>query len=171
MKLIPSFIAISLICTATIPAYSQRSFDQLTPPEKLEALTHITSDSLQDALACTMKAATVYAELSQETAQKASQLAHRKCKENWGEHTHVMLQRELMREQIATGVKTPISKFNDPLKGLTEDDLYMERSLRSIETLIADWRAQAKLQGDETYKIQREIIDANHEKLKLNRGY
>ena len=159
--------AIALLFASS--AAAQESLKGYSAQDRLRILSEVSFNALEEAQACSMEAATVYAQLSQETARKVSELSHRKCKDLWGARAHVAAQKTLVEMEIA-GETVPADVMEDPLQGLSEDILFPERSIRNLEASVVDWRARAQLEGDGVYKGLRATFKQNLDRLRAQRG-
>ncbi len=116
------------------------------------ALADQQASTLNTAMNCSLIAATVYAELSTETAESVAHLSQIKCEDQWNaaeaasvnaaiEDVEKKLGRKLTDEELAQMDRKPV---------------YSKLAADEIAIRVANWRVQSVAAGSPIYKALRE---------------
>lgn len=129
---------------------SAQSFDTKAIQDKILSTSKAEQLASYSAISCTMDAASVLAQLSDENARDSSLMAHVKCRDKWKHAYYVGQELQLLRLQLKEGHYIADEILTEIRGELKDSDFFS--TLDEVATDIALWRAQAKLEGDEFYK-------------------
>lgn len=160
-------LSAAIVLCMALPAQAQTKFQDLPIKDRHAVAQAVAEDAFEDAMACTMIAATVYAELSQETARKVSELSHRKCEKEWKDRLLLSTEAIILELEIDLGRQFKQHERPD----LPIDRLYEGQTLDMIELSVVDWRARSVAEGRPIFAGLRAQFQQNHEAAKLRRGY
>ncbi|MGC4393741.1 hypothetical protein [Agrobacterium sp. M50-1] len=126
------------------------------------------SDLLLEAKLCSLKAASIYAEMTDEPASTISKAAIQRCRDQWDAYIQASCNSLALDLQVKFGERGE-ELAQQRCEAGDMSDLAPAREM--IDNRIVDWRAGAKAIGPNYYASERKRIDDAMQTHLSTRGY